>query len=259
MEQAEFLLYPCPVADHGAVVGDELSWRVWPSTPEEHRRSQIFRERATRYGSEVVPKPQVYAIMTEIVAPAEFGMVEIRPRVWARRYNDEHASLLWFRPMKGAAVQIAWGTSASYVPSQLLPRPAWTRTLKQSRPTLGHTSRQIWPADQPPLDGEVHTFNGPVAVANDTRTIWQVARPHAEAFWRDTATPEGVLAEACAQHGNIWHQGLEPDLAATFAAARMADREAAAAYLWSARLDPAERETAEAILASMESPAGFSP
>ncbi|GAA1815973.1 hypothetical protein GCM10009682_41070 [Luedemannella flava] len=222
----------------------------WVTAPtmEQRRRLRHFAARRERYGRALVPKPQVYEILTSVVDPVGLGLTAIGPRTWARRRDHEHVSVLWFRSMKGGSVQVAWGTSASYVPVALTPKVRWARTLKQATAVLWTCGREIEPGRDPwPIDGGVHTSNGPVAVADDINAIWAVVRDRVEAFWATTASPEGLLAAAREQADNPYHHGPQPAVTAAFAAGRLGDYEGARVLLTAARLSDDERAVAEAL------------
>ena len=212
-----------------------MGWAVireWPSTAEEKRRHRASERRARRYGYETVTPSATYPLMADVVRPASLGFEQVRPGHYARRADDEHIDLLWFQLMKGATITIAWGTSAAYVPTRLLPRPSWPRTLKQARAALWTDSMETWRrGDNSVPDGAVSRAYGPQCIVDDTSRVWKAVGEAAQRLWAQAFSPTGLLALARAQLANpstydIHHP--HPSFVAAFALARNGDLDASA-------------------------------
>jgi hypothetical protein len=91
------------------------------------------------------------------------------------------------------------GTAASYVPYKLLPKPAWSRTLRSATSSLFVMSDDWMPNVSGYAVGRVETFLGAGCVEQDAHRVWEGIREHSHRFWERTSSPEGLLAEALAQ------------------------------------------------------------
>jgi hypothetical protein len=231
-----------------------LEIRVWPSTAEEKRRHRAYERRRHQYGrhDDLTPNSRAYAIMTDVVQPGALGFELMKPRYWARRHDEEHVHLLWFQPMKGTTINIAWGTSAAYVPTRVLPRPSWPRTLKQSRAAIWQQSTQVWPFPQLPVPGgAVYTNLGPQCVHDDAQRAWSAVHNAAARFWERAASPAGMLAaarEQLAQPRTYELHNVHNARVAAFALARLGDLGAARHQLAAAEKDPQVMLAAEQAL-----------
>jgi hypothetical protein len=153
---------------------------------------------------------------------------------------------LWFQLMKGATVTIAGGTSAAYVPTRLLPRPSWPRTLKLARAALWTDSMETWRRrDYSVPDGAVSRAYGPQCIVDETSRVWKAVG--------EASSPPGLLALARAQLANpstydIHHP--HPSFVAAFALARNGDLDASEQEigLWAASRDHAELAASQRAL-----------
>lgn len=228
--------------------------REWPSTPEEKRRHRALEKRGRRYGYDQVRPLATYPLMADMVRPASLGFEEIRPGHYARRVDEEHIDLLWFQLMKGATVTIAWGTCAAYVPVRLLPRPRWSRTLKQARATLWTHSVEAWRrGDYSVPDGAISHSNGPQCIVDDTTRVWDVIGEAAQRLWTLASSPTGLLELAQRQLANPGMYDVHdphPSFVAGFALARLGDIDASTQQIraWATTRDPGEHKAAQQAL-----------
>jgi hypothetical protein len=66
-----------------------------------HERVQALKKRDSRLDYEIVLAEAAYAIIDEVVRPADSGFVVAGRASWARREDEEHVSLLHYERAKG--------------------------------------------------------------------------------------------------------------------------------------------------------------
>jgi hypothetical protein len=109
---------------------------------------------------------------------------------------------LKLRPFKGAAYDICFGVSLSYVPYPYAPKLKWHRTMKSANLDLFEAPQVEWPSNHEEAEkANPHLISasfGEECFREELYRAWQKSSPQAHA-WFEAARTLQVIAYKCAE------------------------------------------------------------
>ena len=162
-----------------------------------------FYQRVEKYGGwQHVAAEKIYAIFDEVVQPAKLGFEAAKPGMLVRAVDHDIAHLLKLRPLKGAAYEVCFGVSLSYVPYPYVPKLKWHRTMKSANLDLFEAPQVEWPSNHE--KGEeanpylISASLGEKCFREELCRAWEKSSPQAHAWFEATRTLQGI-AQKCAE------------------------------------------------------------
>ncbi len=172
-----------------------------------NEKAERFYRKVAKYGGwREVPAQRIHAVLEEIVQPGRMGFTVARPGLFANPLDRNITHVIKLRRLKGAACDICFGVSLSYVPYPFLPRVRWHRTLKSAGLDLfcapqvdGRTQADATAADENPYFITIGL--GEQCLRDEMSRAWEKSSPLAASWFEGTRSLEGILRECSLQIG----------------------------------------------------------
>ena len=224
------------------------------------QKIDAFYKKVEKYGGwQQVPAERVYALFQEVVQPTKLGFAAGKPGIVARPVDGDIAHVLKLRPLKGAAYDICFGLSLSYVPYPYVPKLKWHRTVKSANLDLFEAPQVHWAFDGASENAEevnpylISVSLGDKCFREELSRAWEKSSPQANSWFEATRSLESV-AQKCVEQLRRKQDGVRhlpgARLVHAFTLAKLGQREKAESELVTFLKEYQETEQASTNLRS---------
>lgn len=163
----------------------------------------VFYQKVEKYGGwQHVAAEKIYAMFDEVIQPGKLGFETAKPGMLVRPVDPDIAHVLKLRPLKGAAYDICFGVSLSYVPYPYAPKLKWHRTMKSANLDLFEAPQVEWPSSPEKAEQAnpylISASLGEKCFREELCRAWEKSSPQAHAWFEATRTLQGI-AQKCAE------------------------------------------------------------
>lgn len=179
-------------------------------------RVRRFYSLTRKFGWGSVAAGDVYSTFEQISGANEAGFVRLRPGLWTREIDSDVTHVLKLQRLKGAAYNLLWGVSLSYVPVAQGKRLRWHRTPKAADLVLFEDPVDFFELDRakPKVVELYYTEDGhgPVHLRKTMSRMWSHLSSAVNQWLAEASDIDGVLKKAEEQAARQWRSiGHNPD------------------------------------------------
>ena len=161
---------------------------------------EAFYQKVEKYGGwQHVGAEKIYVIFDEVIRPEKLGFEAAKPGMLVRPVDRDIAHVLKLRPLKGAAYDICFGVSLSYVPYPYVPKLKWHRTMKSTNLDLFAAPQIEWGEKGEEANPYLISASlGEKCFREELCRAWEKSSTQAQAWFEATRTLQGI-AQKCAE------------------------------------------------------------
>ena len=199
-------------------------------------KTRRFYDKVEKYGGwQQVSAKRIYAIFEEILDPAKMGFVSAKPGLLARPIDSDITRVIKLRALKGAAYDICFGVSLSYVPYPYAPNLKWHRTLKSANLDLFEEPQVDWWRASQRKKAEVNPYLAQVSLGEkcfreELSRAWKATSAQALSWFAEAGSLQEILRK-CAAHLSRKQDGVRhlpgPRLVSAFTLGKVGRRDEA--------------------------------